>query len=60
MTIAGLWRYDDWRHVATGCTAVVWRDSDVISSYRIYASCFSAMMWGQLCEMFVIVRYLLS
>jgi len=25
MTIAGLWRYGDWRHVATGCTAlVVW------------------------------------
>jgi len=24
MTIAGLWRYGDWRHVATGCTALVW------------------------------------
>jgi len=23
MTIAGLWRYGDWRHVATGCTAIV-------------------------------------
>jgi len=23
MTIAGLWRFDDWRHVATGCTALV-------------------------------------
>ena len=23
MTIAGLRRYDDWRHVATGCTALV-------------------------------------
>ena len=23
MTIDGLWRYGDWRHVATGCTAVV-------------------------------------
>jgi len=23
MTIAGLWRYGDWRHVATGCTAQV-------------------------------------
>ena len=23
VTIAGLWRYGDWRHVATGCTAVV-------------------------------------
>jgi len=22
-TIAGLWRYGDWRHVATGCTALV-------------------------------------
>jgi len=24
MTIAGLWRYGDWQHVATGCTAVVY------------------------------------
>jgi len=24
MTIAGLWRYGDWQHVATGCTALVW------------------------------------
>ena len=23
MTIAGLWRYGDWRHVATGCTDLV-------------------------------------
>jgi len=23
MTIAVLWRYGDWRHVATGCTALV-------------------------------------
>jgi len=23
MTIAGLWGYGDWRHVATGCTALV-------------------------------------
>jgi len=23
MTVAGLWRYGDWRHVATGCTALV-------------------------------------
>ena len=23
MRIAGLWKYGDWRHVATGCTAVV-------------------------------------
>ena len=23
MKIAGLWRYGDWRHVATGCTALV-------------------------------------
>jgi len=23
MTITGLWRYGDWRHVATGCTALV-------------------------------------
>jgi len=37
MTIAGLLRYGDWRHVATGCTAVVCRmhccrlSDDVIS-----------------------------
>jgi len=24
MTIAGLWRYGDWRHVATGCAALVY------------------------------------
>jgi len=23
VTIAGLWRYSDWRHLATGCTALV-------------------------------------
>jgi len=27
MTVAGLWRYGDWRHVATGCTALVWIDT---------------------------------
>jgi len=26
MIIAGLWRYDDWRHVATGCSALVITD----------------------------------
>ena len=24
MTIGDLWRYGDWQHVATGCTALVW------------------------------------
>jgi len=24
MTIAGLWKYGDWRHVTTGCTALVY------------------------------------
>ena len=23
MITAGLWRYGDWRHVATGCNAIV-------------------------------------
>jgi len=23
MTIAGLWRHGDWRHVATGCNALL-------------------------------------
>jgi len=27
MTIAGLWRYGDWRHVATGCTAQVFQNT---------------------------------
>jgi len=27
MTIAGLWRYGDWRHVATGCTPLVLYDA---------------------------------
>jgi len=33
-------------------------DRDVISSYHIYASCFSAILWGKLCEMFVILTSL--
>ena len=32
--------------------------SDVISSYRVYASCFPAMTWGKLWDMFVIVTSL--
>ena len=31
MTIAGWWRYGDWRHVATGCTALVARRRCVIA-----------------------------
>jgi len=32
ITIAGLWRYGDWRHVATGCTALVYdNDSTTIT-----------------------------
>ena len=27
MTITGLWRHGDWRHVATGCTALVKKKS---------------------------------
>ena len=33
-------------------------DNDVISSCHIYASCFSAIVWGKLCKMFVIVTSL--
>jgi len=29
MTIAGLWRYGDWRHVATGCTALVLSNDNI-------------------------------
>jgi len=32
--------------------------NDVIYSKHIYASCFSAMMWGKLCKVFVIVTSL--
>jgi len=36
-----------------------YKDSfDVISSYHIHASCFSAIMWGKFCEMFTIVTSL--
>jgi len=31
MTVAGLWRYySDWRHVATGCTAVVFNNLQML------------------------------
>jgi len=46
-------RLQQYYHVSLYCYTQ--RDSDVISSYHIYASCFSAMMWGKLCETFVIV-----
>ena len=36
MTIAGLWRYGDWRHVATGCTAVVFIHSNVVLAATLY------------------------
>jgi len=29
------------------------RLSDVISSYHIYATCFSAILWGKLCKIFL-------
>ena len=32
--IPGLWRYGDWRHVATGCTAVVLADGRWCSAFR--------------------------
>jgi len=35
MTTAGLWRYGDWRHVATGCTALV----IIIKTVRILQTC---------------------
>jgi len=36
MTIVGLWRYGDWRQVATGCTALVnIKDSDIKKMYRL-------------------------
>ena len=31
MILAGLWRYDNWRHVATGCNALVFVGSDSLS-----------------------------
>jgi len=32
--------------------------SDVVYSYHIYASCFPAMMWGKVCEVFATVTSL--
>jgi len=40
------------------CLAAINRVSDVISSYHIYAGCFSAILWGKLCKMFVILTSL--
>ena len=39
MTIAGLWRHGDWRHMATGCTALVhtdiaWLQSKWVAEYK--------------------------
>jgi len=31
MIIAGLWRHGDWRHVATGCNALVWDKTDNVT-----------------------------
>jgi len=33
VTIAGLWRYGDWLHVATGCTALVYCEYWEIYNY---------------------------
>jgi len=41
-------------------SSYTYSDNDVISSYFIYASCFSAMIWGKLREIFVTVTSLLS
>jgi len=43
MTIAGLWSYGDWRHVATGCTALVvnynnLKNDNVIIIARMWAN----------------------
>jgi len=35
MTIAGLWRYGDWQHVATGCNALVWINACSCSSWEL-------------------------
>ena len=35
MTIAGLWRYGDWRHVATGCNALVLSDISLAVQYSL-------------------------
>jgi len=34
MTIAGLWRYGDWRYVATGCTALVRLNCPCVAAMR--------------------------
>jgi len=33
--IAGLWRYGDWRHLATGCTALVDDIITVVQQHRL-------------------------
>jgi len=36
MIIAGLWRYGDWRHVATGCNALVTREKHINIIVKAY------------------------
>jgi len=52
MIIAGLWRHGDWRHVATGCNALVTYNAatathnvlNVQTSILMMSSCRSSMM----------------
>jgi len=37
MTIAGLWRYGNWRHVATGCNALVTVNNNAITDTMTFA-----------------------
>ena len=50
MTIAGLWRYGDWRHVATGCTAVVKLKTKIITELVTIES--QTLYSGKLCYTF--------
>jgi len=36
MTIAGLWRYGDWRHVATGCNTLFYIYEGIARSARTW------------------------
>jgi len=40
-TIASLWRYGDWRHVATGCTGLVYIKSE---TYELLSAPFPQMI----------------
>jgi len=47
-TIAGLWRYGGWRHVATGCIALVRMKVHPVAAYHLWWSARLGLsrQWG--------------